>query len=130
VTITTTPPGATAKLDGDSDKTCTTPCTLTAAQGPHKLTVELQGYYIKQGDIFVGADPVAKTVTLEAQTGTLMIGTLPFGMTIFVDGRQVQPGPVNLPVGTHRVLTELNGVRNEEIVDIHEGIRPYKVSVH
>ena len=80
VMVVSTPPGATATLDGRPDAACSTPCALDAAPGRHTIAITLPGYQIEHRDVTVGSSEVdLPLVALRAPSGTLMLTTAPDG---------------------------------------------------
>ena len=101
VMFTSSPGGATATLDGNSSMACTTPCSLTAAQGKHTVVLTMPGYEIVRRDFTVGAAPLELTpFALTAVGGTLMLTSVPDGAAISVNGKRIDKvTPAEIPLG-------------------------------
>ena len=125
VNISTTPPGATAKLDARSDATCTTPCQLTARPGTHNVTVTLDGYEGESREFHAADQGVdVPLIALRSSTGMLMLTSDPPSASITIDGKamgEITPARVSLAPGTHHVTIERDGVQSSSDVQIRSG---------
>jgi hypothetical protein len=129
VMVASTPPGATATLDGRPDAVCSTPCALDAAPGRHTVAVTLPGYQVEHRDVVVGSGAVdLPLVTLRAPSGTLMLTTVPDGATVSVNGRrlpQATPAQIPLEPGDYKITVEKNGKSATSQVEIRNGSISY-----
>ncbi|MBV9406291.1 MAG: serine/threonine protein kinase, partial [Acidobacteriaceae bacterium] len=98
------PPGAKLLIDGRSDESCTTPCTMSLPSGRHTLTAELNGYSISRR-IFSVPDNDSLLISLNKSMGVLLVTSAPSGCAVVVDGRESgrTPQTLHLSAGTHRV---------------------------
>ena len=125
VTLTSSPSGATATLDGNPEITCTTPCSLDAAPGRHAVAITLPGYQVERREVDVGSSAVElPSVVLRAPGGTLMLTSVPAGASITVNGRkrpEVTPAQITLEPGTYNITVEKDGKQNTQMVDVRNG---------
>ena len=132
VTLVSSPAGATATLDGRSDATCTTPCSLTASPGRHAISFALQGYDLERREVEIGSGPVEMpAVILRSPGGTLMLTTTPSGASIAVNGKKVAqttPAQLALAPGSYTITVEKDGRQVTRTVDVHDGISYMKLS--
>ncbi len=123
--IATTPPGATIVFDRDAAKTCTSPCSIPLAPGRHVYTTSLAGYR-PTTRIFELPKESQQAVTLERQSGTVMVSSTPAGATIVVNGQtwsQKTPAILTLPAGSHKIQLNLQGhPPYEESVEVKDGV--------
>ncbi|MBV9265232.1 MAG: PEGA domain-containing protein [Acidobacteriaceae bacterium] len=119
VELLTDPPGAKITLDGNSGKTCTTPCTLSLPTGRHTLSAQMEGYSGAQR-IFNLPHDDSVFVQMTKQTGTLVVTSVPSGSTILVDGRNygVTPASLRLAPGRHEVTLLYGSRRHVEGVQV------------
>jgi hypothetical protein len=133
VTIISSPAGATASLDGNSAVTCSTPCTLSASQGKHMLTVNAPAYLIERREILVGTGPLELApVVLRAAGGTLMLTSEPKGAAVSVNGKRIDmvtPAQIPLALGTYTIAIEKDGRQASETVEIRNGINYRKITL-
>jgi serine/threonine-protein kinase len=129
VMVVSTPPGATATLDGRPDAACSTPCALDAAPGRHTIAITRPGYQIEHRDVTVGSSEVdLPLVELRAPSGTLMLTTVPDGATVSVNGRrlpQTTPAQIPLEPGNYKITVEKNGKTATSQVEIRNGAISY-----
>jgi serine/threonine-protein kinase len=129
VMVVSTPPGATATLDGRPDAACSTPCALDSAPGRHTIAITLPGYQVEHRDVMVGSSAVdLPLVTLRAPSGTLMLTTVPDGATVSVNGRrlpQATPAQIPLEPGDYKITVEKNGKSATSQVEIRNGAISY-----
>jgi serine/threonine-protein kinase len=123
VQVISSPAGATAILDGQRNVACTTPCSLTAAPGPHTISVSLPGYQVEHRDVEVGTGPLElPPMILRAPYGTLMLSSVPEGAAVMVNGKriaQVTNTQLQLAPGNYRITVEKDGRQGSGTVDIH-----------
>ena len=133
VTVSSSPSGATATLDGRPDAACTTPCSLDAAPGRHALSVTLPGYDIERREVEIGSGPQElPTIILRAPGGTLMLTTTPTGASILVNGKklpQTTPAQITLAPGNYSITVEKDGKQVTRPVDVHNGISYLKLQL-
>jgi serine/threonine-protein kinase len=129
VMVVSTPPGATATLDGRPDAACSTPCALDAAPGRHTIAIALPGYQVEHRDVTVGSGAVdLPLVALRAPSGTLMLTTVPDGAAVSVNGRrlpQTTPAQIPLEPGDYKITVEKNGKSATSQVEIRNGAISY-----
>ncbi|MGD0500249.1 MAG: serine/threonine-protein kinase [Bryobacteraceae bacterium] len=129
VAVVSSPPGATAALDGRTDAVCVTPCSLAATPGRHAIVITLPGYQSERRDVVVGSGAAElPAVVLRALSGSLMLTTVPAGATILVDGRKLAettPTSISLPPGDHTVTVEKDGRQAVSPVEIRTGAISY-----
>jgi hypothetical protein len=131
VTVTSSPGGATASLDGNIAAGCTTPCALKAPSGKHLLMITLAGYEIERREFLVGNGPQElPPVVLRAAGGTLMLTSEPIGAAVLVNGRRVDMvTPVQIPLapGIYTIGVEKDGRQATAQVEIRNGINYRKL---
>jgi len=123
VRIVTTPPGATAVLDNDSSKTCTSPCSFQVPSGRHALSLALAGYRQEYRLLDVSG-PRDLVVTLTQPTGTVRVVSDPPGAEILIDDQprsERTPATFVLPVGKYTLALVKDGRRTEQSVNVREG---------
>ncbi|MBZ5578732.1 MAG: protein kinase [Acidobacteriia bacterium] len=129
VTVISSPGGATATLDGRSDRACHAPCSLPAAPGRHTIAVTMPGYQVEHRDVEIGTGPIElPPVVLRAIGGTLMVSSEPQGASILVDGRklpQLTPAQLPLAPGTYRISVEKDGRQGARTVEVRNGVINY-----
>ena len=127
------PAGATATLDGNPSMACSTPCSLSAAQGRHTLSVVLPGYQIERRDFTVGAGPLEVTpVALKALGGTLLLTSEPKGAAISVNGKRIDkvtPAQIPLMPGVYTIMIEKDGRQATEQVEIKDRMTTRKITL-
>jgi serine/threonine-protein kinase len=131
VTVTTSPGGAKASLDGNTAAACSTPCTLKAASGKHTLMVMLPGYEMESREFLMGnsATELAPLV-LRAAGGTLMLTSDPKGASVSINGRRIDmvtPAQIPLAPGTYQITVEKDGRQSTAQVEIRNGINYSKL---
>jgi serine/threonine-protein kinase len=126
VLVTTEPAGITAVLDNNPAVSCKTPCMLNVLPGRHTITLNQDGYQRESREIRIIDSPVElPTVTLRAQSGTLMLTSTPAGAAIFVNDKpyaQITPTQLSLAPGTYNVRVEKNGVQKSKAIEIQNGV--------
>jgi serine/threonine-protein kinase len=118
-----TPSEAYVVVDGRTDLSCTTPCSLQLTQGRHTLAAVKPGYKRTLRILEVPRDQDV-IVQLESTTGTLFVRSDPAGAQITVDGQQRPertPAMLTLPVGNHVIEIIQNGQRQQRSLTIREG---------
>jgi hypothetical protein len=125
VSVTSSPSGATATLDGNPEITCTTPCSLDSPPGRHAVAITLPGYQVEHREVDIGSSAVElPSVVLRAPGGTLMLTSVPAGASIMVNGRkrpEVTPAQITLEPGTYNITVEKDGKQNTQMVDVRNG---------
>ena len=125
VAILSSPGGATATMDERPDAACKTPCSLDAAPGRHRVSLVIPGYGVEHREFNVGTEPLElPMVILRAQTGDLMLTSVPSGANVFINGKSVDqttPAQLHLPPGNYKVTVEKNGREATSAVDIRTG---------
>ena len=123
LSVTTTPPGATATLDNDPAQTCQSPCSFSALRGRHTLAVNLPGY--RQELRIVDLTEAREiSVNLARMTGTLRVSSEPPGAQIYVNNelrKETTPATLVLPVGKYVLAVEKSGRRVEQNIEIKDG---------
>jgi serine/threonine-protein kinase len=123
VQIVTNPPGASAVLDGQAEKTCTTPCSFEAPYGRHSVALTLAGYRQEMRLIDVGG-PRELFVNLTQPTGTVRVISDPPGADIFVNNQrrtEKTPATFVLPAGSYTLAVVKDGRRTEQNVEVKDG---------
>jgi len=86
VSITTDPVGATVVLDGAERGV--TPLSLDSIQaGKHAVSLKLEGYYIKKGDITIVADTMNAFEFTLVKPASLVITSTPAGASLVINGK-------------------------------------------
>lgn len=119
IELTTDPPGAEVIVDGRSDLTCLSPCSMPLPAGRHTLVAELSGYQVTR-KIFNAPSAGSVFVSLNRSTGILVITSQPSGSTVIVDGRDLGPTPlkVKLAAGKHHLVLTDGRRQHEETISI------------
>lgn len=118
ISVTSSPSGATAVLDGGYTEI--TPCTFSSVSaGQHNIRVNKQGYSSWTADVSVAAgmntDVSAKLEPVTPATGTIYAVSLPQGAGVTVDGISYGPAPQlasGLSPGYHQVRLSLSGFQD------------------
>jgi serine/threonine protein kinase len=131
VEVVSSPIGALAMLDGQADTVCTTPCTLEAGPGHHRIQISKSGFEMENRDVEVGAGPIeVPAVVLRALQGTLMLSSEPPGASILIDGKPyAQPtnARITLPPGSHDIAVQWrDGKSASKTIEIRNGINYQK----
>jgi len=120
-----------AMLDGRSDTSCTTPCSIDAAPGRHSVSVNLQGYQLESREVDVRSSPVEMpAIMLRSSGGMLMLTTVPAGASVLVNGKripQTTPARIPLATGTYSITVEKDGKQNTQKVEIGSGLSYLKI---
>ena len=129
VQLVTSPGGAAATIDGHVDQSCKTPCSLNVTPGSHTVSFMLLGYQLELRRFDIGSAPYEMpAVILRAQTGTLMVTSVPLGAAIAVNGKtvtEITPATLTLPPGTYQITLQRNGVASNSTVEIKNGDTKY-----
>jgi serine/threonine protein kinase len=125
--IVTSPAGALAALDGRSATSCRTPCTLLAPPGRHTIQITHSGHQTEFREIEVTNGPQdLPTVMLHADTGTLLLTSVPSGAAVAVNGKPVQgqvtPAQLALAPGNYSITLTKDGRSVSRPVQIRNGI--------
>jgi serine/threonine protein kinase len=119
VEIVSDPPSARVAVDGRSDVSCSTPCSLPLAPGRHTLLAELGGYGNTRKIFSV---PISGNVfvSMTRSMGVLLLHSDPEGSTVTVDGRDLGPTPleVKLAAGRHHLSLSDRGRHHDETIQI------------
>lgn len=116
------PDGATAVLE--SGRGCRTPCEIQVPAGRHTVTFIAEGYStLTQRFEAPAQDSVM--ARLDANTGTVYLGSTPSGASIRVDGKEVPaktPTTLKLRAGRHKLEFSKDGYASQQHdVDVIEG---------
>ncbi|MGH9723056.1 MAG: serine/threonine-protein kinase, partial [Bryobacteraceae bacterium] len=95
VPVRTDPPGARVMLDGLPGTACTTPCSLSAAAGRHRIHISRAGFKDMVREVEISREfSGLPTINLAVARGTIMLSSDPAGATIFVnEAKWSQPTP-------------------------------------
>src|SRR5437588_8926236 len=108
-------------MDGDPALSCTTPCTLQAMGGRHRVAISAPGYQFELREIIVGEGPLEMApITLRAAGGTLMLTTDPAGAAVSLNGRRIDqftPANLLLAPGSYTVTVEKNGRQSTDKIE-------------
>jgi serine/threonine protein kinase len=118
----TNPPGVFLVVDGSSQYSCTTPCSMELPPGRHTIVATREGYR-RTLKIFEtpGSDDVF--LNLDRTSGTLLVRSEPRGADIIVDGQsrsEKTPAMLSLATGRHSIeVQQANRKVTQEVV-IHD----------
>ena len=125
VAIISSPSGATVTMDDRPDAACKTPCSLDATPGDHRFSYIIPGYGVERREFAVGNSPLElPMVILRAQTGTLMLSSVPAGAAVLVNGNRtgkVTPAMLQLAPGNYRIAVQKDGHEGSASVDLRSG---------
>ncbi|PWU01003.1 MAG: hypothetical protein C5B51_23825 [Terriglobia bacterium] len=125
VTLSSSPSGATATIDGNPELACTTPCSLDATPGRHHVAITMPGYQIEHREVDIGSSAIeVPTIVLRAPGGTLMLTSVPRGASIAVNGQkraEVTPAEITLAPGTYKITVEKDGKQSTQQVEVQNG---------
>ena len=116
--IDSVPQGAQVQVDGRSDASWVTPCTLSGlTPGQHTVTVSKSGFTAdtRRVDVTSGSKSFVQT-RLSQVVATLAVASTPSGASVYVDGKntgRVTPAQVPLSKGQHMVLLRKTGYIDE-----------------
>lgn len=128
--VTTVPAGATVLCDGLLREAA--PVTLDGLMpGAHLVHVELAGYVpCRKTVVLVAGEKAAVEITLEQETGLILIHSNPDGADIAVDGAHRGKTPLlitDLPRGAYRVKASSPGYKDREVELRVDGRSPKKM---
>jgi hypothetical protein len=118
--IVTNPPGAFVVVDGVSEQSCTSPCTLGLKPGRHTLSATLAAYR-RTLRIFEAPRDSELFLNMDRSAGTVIVRSVPQGASVVVDGHQRNektPAMLNLPAGPHTIEVIRNGQRQSHQVNV------------
>jgi len=121
--LVTDPPGASAVLDNEPSKTCTTPCSFQVASGRHTLAFSLEGYHRELRIVDVSG-PKELFVGMTRPIGTIWVESEPAGAQILVNNQpraETTPATLVLPAGKYVLAVVKNGRRAERAVELKDG---------
>ncbi len=124
VHLTGEPAGAVIHVDDpEGEPAGTLPGDVSLVPGRHTLIVSMAGYETAQLDVTVGPrEQLRRQVTLEVETGSVLVDVQERGALIEIDGTAMGFTPTVLPrvpVGTHRVRILRPGFRPlEETIEV------------
>ena len=118
ISVTSSPSGATAVLDGASSQL--TPCTFNnVVPGSHTIQVTRSGYSPWSTTTTVSAgrntQVYASLSPLQPATGSIYVTSVPSGASVYVDGTYYGPAPQlasGLSPGYHQVRISLSGFQD------------------
>ncbi|MCQ8894425.1 MAG: PEGA domain-containing protein [Methanolinea sp.] len=118
ITVTSSPSGATAILDGA--QTQSTPCTFNnVLPGTHTIQVSKSGYQLWSTTTTVSAglntQVYASLSPIQPATGSIYVSSVPTGASVYVDGTYYGPAPQlasGLSPGYHQVRISLSGFQD------------------
>ncbi|MDH7510234.1 MAG: PEGA domain-containing protein [Methanolinea sp.] len=118
ITVTSSPSGATAVLDGAQSQV--TPCTFhNVLPGLHTVQVSKSGYQVWSTTTSVSSGQntqvFASLSQITPSTGSIYVTSLPSGASVYVDGTYYGPSPQlasGLPPGYHQVRISLSGFQD------------------
>jgi serine/threonine protein kinase len=121
----TNPPGVFLVVDGSSQYSCTTPCSMELPPGRHTIVATREGYR-RTLKIFETPGPDDVFLNLDRTSGTLMVKSEPRGADIVVDGQsrsEKTPAILTLPTGRHNIeVQQANRKVTQEVVIRDSGI--------
>lgn len=122
VDLLSVPPGATMMIDGSSNLSCVTPCTMSLPNGRHTAAALLNGYNVSR-KVFNIPDDTSVVAALSASSGTLVVTSTPPGARILVDNKPsgVTPTTLHLSAGRHKLVLTLGAMQHEETIEIEGG---------
>lgn len=121
--LVTDPPGASAMLDNEPSKRCTTPCSFQVASGRHTLAFSLAGYHRELRIVDVSG-PKELFVGMTRPMGTVWVESEPAGAQILVNNQpraETTPATLVLPAGKYVLAVVKNGRRAERSVEVQDG---------
>jgi archaellum component FlaF (FlaF/FlaG flagellin family) len=85
----------------------------------------MPGYGVEHREFNVGTEPLElPMVMLRAQTGDLMLTSVPSGATVVINGKKIEqttPAQLHLPPGSYKVTVAKDGREGSTTVDIRTG---------
>jgi serine/threonine protein kinase len=118
----TNPPGAYIVVDGRSDLSCISPCTLTLGRGRHGLAATKEGFRRTMRILETSMDDEV-FLNMDRATGTVVVRSEPAGAQIYVDGQQRSehtPAVLILPTGNHTIEVVRDNDRGSQQVTVRE----------
>ena len=115
------PAGATVVIDGKTQWSCVTPCTLEIPRGNHQAMASLAGFEPHRRSFKVSSEPMDLEFELRQITGTLMVSSDPSGADVYVNGKKTANktnSMLKLPPGHHLVKVEKDGAVAERSIEI------------
>ena len=119
VDLVSQPSGAHIVVDGRSDATCNSPCTMALGTGRHTLSAELSGYAIARR-IFNLPETKTLYIPLVRSSGTLVLASIPSGATVTIDGQLYGQTPITLHLapGIHQIVIAHGALEHRERVNV------------
>ena len=114
-------PGARIVIDGKTQWSCVTPCTLEIPRGDHQAMALLAGFEPHRRSFKVTSEPMDLEFELRQITGTLMVSSDPRGADVYVNGKKMANktnSMLKLPPGYHLIRVEKDGAVAEQSVEI------------
>ncbi len=120
--LVTNPPGAFLVVDGVSELSCQSPCSLPLTRGRHTLSATMAGY---RRTLRILESPKDDEVflNLDRASGTVMVRSEPRGAAIYVNGQQRNertPALLTLPAGTYKVEVVFEGQREAHDIQVKD----------
>ncbi len=113
--------GARVVIDGKTQWSCVTPCTLEIPRGDHQAMAVLAGFEPHRRSFKMTSEPMELEFELRQITGTLMVSSVPTGADVYVNGKKTASQTntmLKLPPGYHLVRVEKGGAAAERSVEI------------
>ncbi len=113
--------GARVVIDGKTQWSCVTPCTLEIPRGDHQAMALLAGFEPHRRSFKVTSEPMDLEFELRQITGTLMVSSDPRGADVYVNGKKTADktnSMLKLPPGYHLIRVEKDGAVAEQSVEI------------
>jgi serine/threonine-protein kinase len=119
VDLVSEPSGAHIVVDGRSDASCNSPCTMALTTGRHTLTAQLNGYATARR-IFNLPETRTLYIPLERSSGTLVLTSIPNGASVSVDGQLYGQTPITLHLspGIHQIVLTRGALEHHERVNV------------
>ena len=115
--------GARIVIDGKTQWSCVTPCTLEIPRGDHQARALLAGFEPHRRSFKVTSEPMNLEFELRQITGTLMVSSNPSGADVYVNGKKMASktnSMLKLPPGYHLIRVEKDGAVAEQSVEIEQ----------
>ena len=115
--------GARIVIDGKTQWSCVTPCTLEIPRGDHQARALLAGFEPHRRSFKVTSEPMDLEFELRQITGTLMVSSNPSGADVYVNGKKMASktnSMLKLPPGYHLIRVEKDGAVAEQSVEIEQ----------
>ncbi|MBC8165695.1 MAG: protein kinase [Bryobacteraceae bacterium] len=120
--LVTNPAGAFLVVDGSSELSCQSPCSLPLAAGRHTLAATMTGFRRTLRILSMPADSQV-FINMERQTGTIMVRSDPRGASILVNGQtrtEKTPAMLTLPTGNYTLEVLYEGQRETHEVIVKD----------